>query len=293
MLIPSACQGGFLGLFKLPLRSRIPGAGGRFDSHNTRDEITSAKVLLHFNRSNENLVTNFLKARWENLIMANYSIEPEKLLPYLPKGTELDFYEGKAFVSLVGFLFKGTRIFGLPIPFFGTFEEINLRFYVIRKVGDEVRRGVVFVNETVPNKFVAWVANYLYKEHYVAVPTTHEWSFDEEIKHVKYQWISEKSWKSIYVEARLKNSPIKTGSAEEFIFEHYYGYTRVNGQTSEEYQVQHPSWKLNAVTRYKIDCNFETMYGKDFAFLNNVEPDSVFLAEGSAVSVKWKRNRFV
>ena len=108
--------------------------------------------------------------------MANYSIAPEILLPYVPHGTELDFHDGKTFVSLVGFLFRDTRIFGLPIPFLGTFEEINLRFYVSRKVGDEVRRGVVFINETVPNRLVAWIANYLYKEHYVAVPTNHEWA---------------------------------------------------------------------------------------------------------------------
>jgi uncharacterized protein YqjF (DUF2071 family) len=237
-------------------------------------------------------VTNFLNAKWENLIMANYSIDPEILLPYLPKGTELDFYKGKTFVSLVGFLFRNTRIFGLPIPFLGTFEEINLRFYVTRKAGDEVRRGVVFINETVPNRLVAWIANYLYKEHYVAVPTNHEWAVDEKIKHVKYQWINGKEWKSIYVEARVKNTPMRSGSAEEFIFEHYYGYTRVDGHTSEEYQVKHPRWKLNQVLRYEIDCDFGSMYGKDFTFLNKAKPDSVFLAEGSPVSVKWKRNRF-
>ncbi|NIJ54445.1 YqjF family protein [Dyadobacter arcticus] len=238
-------------------------------------------------------MTNFLNAKWENLIMANYSIGPEILLPYLPKGTELDYHDGKTFVSLVGFLFRDTRIFGLPIPFLGTFEEINLRFYVTRKVGSEVRRGVVFVNETVPNRFVAWVANYLYKEHYVAVPTTHDWTVNENVKRVKYQWINDKEWKSIYAEAQAINKPLIVGSEEEFIFEHYYGYTRVDERTSEEYAVQHPRWNVNDVTSYQIDCNFETMYGKDFAFLNNVKPDSVFLAEGSTVSVKWKRNRFV
>lgn len=224
--------------------------------------------------------------------MANYSIAPEILLPYVPHGTELDFHDGKTFVSLVGFLFRDTRIFGLPIPFLGTFEEINLRFYVSRKVGDEVRRGVVFINETVPNRLVAWIANYLYKEHYVAVPTNHEWAVGQKLKHVKYQWINGNKWRSIYAEARVKNRPMKVGSLEEFIFEHYYGYTGIGECRSEEYQVQHPKWLVNEVTRYEIDCDFESMYGKDFGFLNKVAPDSVFLAEGSAISVKWNRTRF-
>src|SRR5215217_6227284 len=121
-------------------------------------------------------MTNFLRAKWENLIMANYAVPQEVLQPYLPKGVELDFYNGKTFVSLVGFLFKDTRIFNVPIPIFGTFEEINLRFYVKRKDGNEWKRGVVFINETVPSKLVAWVANYLYKEHYVSIPTKHSWN---------------------------------------------------------------------------------------------------------------------
>ena len=105
----------------------------------------------------------FMNARWENLIMANYTIDPEILKPYIPNGVELDLFEGKAFVSLVGFLFRKSRIFGIPIPLLGSFEEINLRFYVKRKEGNQYKRGVVFINETVPYKPVAWLANKLYK----------------------------------------------------------------------------------------------------------------------------------
>jgi uncharacterized protein YqjF (DUF2071 family) len=77
-------------------------------------------------------MTDFLNARWENLIIANYAVDPEVLKSFLPKGVELDFYKGSTFVSLIGFIFRNTRIFKIPIPFFGTFEEINLRFYVRR-----------------------------------------------------------------------------------------------------------------------------------------------------------------
>ncbi|MDR3712793.1 MAG: DUF2071 domain-containing protein [Puia sp.] len=57
---------------------------------------------------------NFLTAKWQNLIMANYEVPPAILEEYLPAGTELDKHEGRTYVSLVGFLFAGTRIFGLP-----------------------------------------------------------------------------------------------------------------------------------------------------------------------------------
>ena len=104
-------------------------------------------------------MNTFLTARWENLIMANYEVNPDVLLPYLPKGVELDFFDGKTYVSLVGFMFKKTKIFHIPIPFLGTFEEVNLRFYVKRTEGDTIKRGVVFINEIVHCQLVAWLAN--------------------------------------------------------------------------------------------------------------------------------------
>jgi len=223
--------------------------------------------------------------------MANYAVPPEVLIPYLPNGVELDFYQGITYVSLVGFLFRDTKIFNVPIPILGTFEEVNLRFYVIRKVGNEVKRGVVFINETVPNKIVALVANYLYKEHYVSVPTRHTWNITDQIRQVKYEWKINNEWNAIDVEAAPVSHPMSAGSVEEFIFEHYYGYTKVDKTATEEYKIDHARWNINEVIKYDINCNFAGMYGADFGFLKDVKPDSVLLAEGSSISVKWKRNR--
>ena len=233
---------------------------------------------------------NFLEAKWENLIMANYAVDPTILIPYLPKGVELDSFEGKCYVSLVGFMFNKTKIFNVPIPYLGSFEEINLRFYVVRKDGDTLKRGVVFINETVPYALVAWMANYLYKEHYTAVKTKHDWELTDTSKKINYSWKKNEKWNTIQVNAQSKSNSMKTGSVEAFIFEHYFGYTRVNENKTLEYGINHPSWKINQVIDYRIDCDFEKMYGSDFAFLNAQQPDNVILAEGSDVSVKWKRN---
>lgn len=234
----------------------------------------------------------FLKAQWQNLIMVNYEIEPAFLLPYLPKGVELDYFQGKVYVSLVGFLFKNSSIFTIPIPLMGTFEEVNLRFYVVRKVGNELRRGVVFINETVPNKIVAWVANKLYKEHYTAIPTKHQWILNSHKKEIQYRWKVQSKWNSMKVVAAATKQKMATGSIEEFIFEHYYGYTKVNEQHSIEYKINHPSWEINTIQHYEIDCDFAAFYGNHFALLNNTKPYSVMLAEGSAISVDWKRVNF-
>lgn len=238
------------------------------------------------------MTDTFLSARWENLIMANYSVNPDVLKPYLPNGVELDFYQDKVFVSLVGFMFKQTRLFNIPIPFLGTFEEINLRFYVKRTEGNCIKRGVVFINETVPYKPVAWLANKLYKEHYTAVPTKNFLVTGETAKTIRYEWNIQNKWNHLAVKTSVESEQMLPGTVEEFIFEHYYGYTKINSQFSQEYKVNHPRWQVNQVIDSSIDCDFKSMYGTDFSFLGKQTPHSVIIAEGSPVTVKWKRTRF-
>ena len=238
------------------------------------------------------MAKTFLSARWENLIMANYAINPEVLQPYLPKGVELDYYHDKAYVSLVGFMFKNTSLFKMPIPYLGTFEEVNLRFYVKRNIGDAVHRGVVFINETVPFKLVAWLANKLYKEHYVTVPTKSELIMGNEEQQVTYGWKTKTQWNHLKAHATTQSEAMQAGSVEEFIFEHYYGYTKIDEQRTQEYRVNHPRWKINKVLDYDIQCDFKTMYGRDFSLLGDAQPDSVIMAAGSSVSVDWDRDEF-
>jgi uncharacterized protein len=238
------------------------------------------------------MTDTFLSARWENLIMANYAVDPDLLKPYVPHGVELDYFNHQTYVSLVGFMFKQTSLFRIPIPFLGTFEEINLRFYVKRTEGDIVKRGVVFINETVPYKPVAWLANKLYKEHYIAIPTTHLIESDNFIKKIRYAWKINKAWNHIEVKTGTASHEMQPESIEEFIFEHYYGYTGINSQQTQEYKVNHPRWNVNNVTDYSIDCDFNAMYGSEFSLLHNQQPDSVIVAEGSDVTVNWKRITF-
>jgi uncharacterized protein YqjF (DUF2071 family) len=200
------------------------------------------------------MTDTFLSARWENLIMANYEVNLDVLTPYLPKGVELDFYNNKTYVSLVGFMFKQTSLCKMPIPFLGTFEEINLRFYVKRVERDIIKRGVVFINETVPYKLVAWLANKLYKEYYITIPTKNVIEIPNLSKNISYKWKINKGWNHITVNAATENEQMLPESIEEFIFEHYHGYTKIDSQLSQEYKVNHPRWQVNKVIKYSIPC---------------------------------------
>lgn len=88
---------------------------------------------------------SFLKAEWRKLAIANYMIDKNLLTEFIPAGTELDLWNEKCYVSLVGFMFKNTRLLGVRIPFHIDFEEVNLRFYVKRFENGKWKRGVVFI----------------------------------------------------------------------------------------------------------------------------------------------------
>ena len=58
----------------------------------------------------------FLSASWQYLAMLNYEVDPIVLQPHLPPYTTLDLFEGKALVSVAGFLFNNTKVMGIHWP---------------------------------------------------------------------------------------------------------------------------------------------------------------------------------
>jgi uncharacterized protein YqjF (DUF2071 family) len=228
----------------------------------------------------------FLTAEWRKLIMTQYAIDPAILAPLLPAGTELDLFAGRCYVSLVGFLFDRVRVKGLPIPFHRRFEEINLRFYVLRRLKDGyIRRGVVFVREIVPRRAIAVIARRIYEEPYAVLPTSRSIERVGDSLNVCYSWLFRGQWQTLSVEASPIAQPLAPQSEEAFIFEHYWGYTRRTSGGTAEYEVRHPSWEVYPVVRHGIHVDFGAIFGPDFAALNRQPPGSVLLAEGSAISV--------
>jgi uncharacterized protein YqjF (DUF2071 family) len=223
----------------------------------------------------------FLTARWEDLIMANYEVEPSLLGSRIPLGTEMDLHEGKCFVSLVGFMFLDTRVKEFLVPFHINFEEVNLRFYVRREAGDEVRRGVVFVKEIVPRGAIAAVARVMYGEPYERWDTS---NFRDD-GHVRYSWEKRGLSNTLSVARGESLGVPAAGSHGEFIIEHYWGYTKRGAKRTDEYKVEHPKWELFVADHPHIDVDFGKTYGGDFEFLTNANPFSVLLAKGSEIAV--------
>src|SRR4028118_913167 len=186
----------------------------------------------------------FLTTEWRYLVMLNYEIDPAILLPYVPRGTELDSWNGKTYISVVGLLFLRTRVLGMAIPRHRNFEEVNLRFYVRRKGEEGWRRGVVFIKEIVARPAITTVARLVYNEPYVTLPMRHHIEERngslQKNGSVEYRWLYGGSWCRLWARAGGDLQAMGEGSEEEFITEHYWGYTKQRDGGSIEYRVEHP-----------------------------------------------------
>ena len=234
----------------------------------------------------ESTKKRFMTAEWRKLAIANYDIDPILLQSYLPKNTELDIWNGKCYVSLIGFMFLNVKILGIKMPFHSNFEEVNLRFYVRYKENGIWKRGVTFIKEIVPKHAITLVANTLYNEKYETMKMNHLWEIDDDRLNINYQW-KKGNWNNFSVIAKNKMLPILENSEEEFITEHYWGYTKANSENTDEYGVEHPRWQVYPVESHEINVDFSEIYGQKFGFLASQKPDSVMLAEGSEIIVRF------
>ena len=223
----------------------------------------------------------FLSARWEHLILASFPVPARLLAPRLAPGLELDLFEGSPYVSLVGFMFLGTRVLGVPWPGYRDFPEINLRFYVRR--GDE--RGVMFVREFVPLKLVAQVARLLYNEPYAAAPMSGAVSREPDALRVTYGLELAGRRHTLTCEADPTCATPGPESAEAWFKEHSWGYGRDRAGRLLRYEVRHPAWAVYPVRWVTIDLDWAAVYGPEWAWLAGRTPASVVLAAGSDVTV--------
>ncbi|HMF99802.1 MAG TPA: DUF2071 domain-containing protein [Gemmatimonadaceae bacterium] len=228
----------------------------------------------------------FLTADWRYVAMLNYVVDPEMLVSHVPRGTELESHGGRHFISLVGFLFLDTHLFGLPAFFHRNFEEVNLRFYVRRKVEEEYRAGVVFIRELVSLPLVSELARLAYNESYRTVPMQHRLvETNGRLQSVEYQFGRPRDQCRLAVHVNGDAREVQRGSDEDFLSDRDWGYTRQRDGGTIEYRVEHPNWRVWSDARWELDGPLGEFYDAPFADILSGVPASASVSEGSAVAV--------
>lgn len=238
-------------------------------------------MLLFFNKP-------FLAVKWKDLLVVNYRIDPEYvnlLEKHLPHGTELDDFKGDHYVSVVAFRFKDTQILGIPMPFYRDFPEINLRFYVRRKIGNQWRRGVVFIKEIIPHCFPAWVANIVFRENF----HIHPFKCSKQANRICYEWDNNGYKQQIEAKVEGECALPQPESLEEHIIEHYWAYKSVGKEKTAEFRVQHQPWCVSKCLDAHVQLDLARVYGSAWEKALGADPINIFYADGSRVRVTRPR----
>lgn len=102
----------------------------------------------------------------------------------------------------------------------------------------------------------------------------------------EYGWRFRGRWQALGAETTGVAASLAPGSPEEFIFEHYWGYTRQRDGGTVEYQVEHPAWRVWSTSRAWLEGETAALYGTPFGEALAAPPRSAFVAEGSPVVVR-------
>lgn len=145
------------------------------------------------------------------------------------------------------------------------------------------------MRELVPRRAIALVARLAYNEPYRARSMDHRIELRatgaDHPALGEYRWRQRAGWSRLAVEAIGAASPLVDGSEEEFITEHYWGYTRQRDGGTVEYRVTHLRWSVWRVRNAALEGDHTELYGADFSAAIRTPPHSAFLADGSAIAV--------
>lgn len=227
----------------------------------------------------------FLICQWKDLAMINFVIDPEFLLPFVPVGTELDLWEGKAFVSLVGFRWDETRVKGVQVPGHVRFDELNLRFYVKRQTPEGWRRGVCFIREFIGLPVATWVANICYAEKFQVRNVNYSCAPKALGNYIRYRIADRDRFYGLHMMAARPERTILADSFEEFIVSHKWAYASLKNGRTLEYQIERPAWHFSPAYFVHVDFDGEKLYGPILGRVIQGKPHSAFFVNGSEVKV--------
>ncbi|MBC7829399.1 MAG: DUF2071 domain-containing protein [Chitinophagaceae bacterium] len=232
----------------------------------------------------------FLTAEWTNLLVATYEVDKNILQKFLPCKTELNDWNGKYLLSIVGFMFRNPAVMGFRMPLFKCFPEINLRFYVKAKYKSQWRTGVVFIREISPSIWIGLTAKLLYHESFISIPIKNVNLSNDKERYDRYAWKKQNKWNCMELTSGIKSVEVKENSIESFISDQYIAFTKLNAGRSLVFEVTHSPWKIYPAIHFKNDLNAEVFKVKGLHETLDRKPLVSFLMDGSFTEISSPRS---
>lgn len=170
-----------------------------------------------------------IKQVWKDILFLNYPIPPKLISPTLPKGLELDTYNGNAYLSIVPFRMEGIQFrYGPQLPF-SNLWELNLRTYVSYKG----RKGIYFYTLDTDHLLGSWIAKTFFNLPYRF----------KSIRGYREVVNFNLEGEDLHIEAKLSQVPILNTLYQDWLTERYSLFTSKDDSIIRG-DVFHKPWPL-------------------------------------------------
>ena len=188
-----------------------------------------------------------VQQRWDDLLFLHWEVSQTQMRQRIPKGLELDLYDGKAWIGIVPFEIKRITRRGLPAPsWLCSFPEINVRTYVT----DGSKPGVWFFSLDIPNPVAVWAARTFY--HLPYYRSRVQLSPSERGIHFELQR-GNRYWTGEYKAGPAVQA--LPGSFEHWATERYCLYSQDLWGGLHRAEIHHKPWPLQSAEIRSMDHN--------------------------------------
>ena len=204
---------------------------------------------------------------WDNLTFLHWPVDPVTITRFFPPGVRPDVFDGVSYVGLVPFQMRGAGPGRVPVPYFGSFAETNVRLY---SVDEQDRHGIVFLTLEASR-----LATVLLARATVGVP--YRWSAmtvtrsgDTVSYASRRRWPGRTSDAGGIVRLRL-GAEVAPTPLEIWLTARWGLHTRVAGRTIWVPNA-HPPWTLHTAELLELDSTLVAACGIDVADAGLLRP---------------------
>lgn len=219
---------------------------------------------------------------WCDLLFAHWPISVESMRAGIPRGLEVDTYDGEAWISVVPFRMSGvTRRMIPPIPGISEFPELNVRTYVT--AGG--KPGVWFFSLDAASRFAVWAAR-----RYFHLPYHHS-RMKMECRQGRFDYSSLRSrgGGGEFVGSYSSGADLpraQRGSLDHWLTERYCLYCEGPRGELMRVEVHHRPWELQGV---EVDIRDNTLLRR-FGITDGTSPRLAHFSKRTDV-VTWSLQR--
>ena len=217
---------------------------------------------------------------WEDLVFLHWPVAASALQPLVPRGLEVEQFDGSAWLGVVAFRMARTRLRWLPpLPTARSFSELNVRTYV--RCGD--RAGVWFFSLDACSRLAVLGARALFRLPYFAATMAVE-RHDGSVVYASGRR-DRRAPAATFVARWRRNGGAVTapaGSLQHFLTERYCLFTAGVDGRPRCVEIAHAPWRLGPAAVELATCDMTRLLGFDLP----ARPPYALMAEPQTV-VAW------